>query len=77
MYCFIDLCGASKLRDPLAIVVKLCCCISSRWYVIPEAVLAVVYDVLRHRIGITYEAEAENVTSEDIISKIVNVIEVP
>jgi MoxR-like ATPase len=40
-------------------------------------VRAIVYDVLRHRIGITYEAEAENVTSEDIISKIVNVIEVP
>jgi MoxR-like ATPase len=37
----------------------------------------VVYDVLRHRIGITYEAEAENVTTEDIISKIVNEIEVP
>ena len=46
-------------------------------YVIPEDVRAIVYDVLRHRIGITYEAEAENVTSEDIISKIVNVIEVP
>ena len=44
---------------------------------IPEDVRAVVYDVLRHRIGITYEAEAENVTSEDVISKIVNVIEVP
>ena len=51
--------------------------IKRRGYVIPEDVRAVVYDVLRHRIGITYEAEAENVTSEDIISKIVNVIEVP
>ena len=50
---------------------------NDRGYVIPEDVRAIVYDVLRHRIGITYEAEAENVTSEDIISKIVNVIEVP
>ena len=40
-------------------------------------VRAVVLDVLRHRIGITYEAEAENITSENIINKIVNVIEVP
>ena len=46
-------------------------------YVIPEDVRAVVHDVLRHRIGITYEAEAENITSEDIINKIVNEIEVP
>jgi MoxR-like ATPase len=45
--------------------------------VIPEDVRAVVYDVLRHRIGITYEAEAENVTSEDIIQRIVNAVEVP
>ncbi|MDC0463303.1 MoxR family ATPase [Flavobacteriaceae bacterium] len=51
--------------------------IKRRGYVIPEDVRAVVYDVLRHRIGITYEAEAENVSSEDIISQIVNVIEVP
>lgn len=51
--------------------------IKRRGYVIPEDVRAVVEDVLRHRIGITYEAEAENVTSEDIINKIVNEIEVP
>ncbi|MCH9661982.1 MAG: MoxR family ATPase [Bacteroidetes bacterium] len=51
--------------------------IKRRGYVIPEDVRAVVHDVLRHRIGITYEAEAENITSEDIINKIVNVIEVP
>ena len=46
-------------------------------YVIPEDVRAVIHDVLRHRIGLTYEAEAENVTSEDIINKIVNQVEVP
>lgn len=51
--------------------------IKRRGYVIPEDVRAIVYDVLRHRIGITYEAEAENVTSVDIINKIVNEIEVP
>jgi MoxR-like ATPase len=61
----------------LAIAAKCYAFIKRRGYVIPEDVRAVVYDVLRHRIGITYEAEAENVTSEDIISKIVNVIEVP
>lgn len=51
--------------------------INRRGYVIPEDVRAVVYDILRHRIGITYEAEAENVNSVDIINEIVNKIEVP
>lgn len=51
--------------------------IKRRGYVIPEDVRAVIPDVLRHRIGITYEAEAENMTSEDIINNIVNEIEVP
>jgi len=61
----------------LATAAKCYAFIKRRGYVIPEDVRAIVYDVLRHRIGITYEAEAENITSEDIISKIVNVIEVP
>ncbi len=61
----------------LAIASKCYAFIKRRGYVIPEDVRAVVHDVLRHRIGITYEAEAENVTSEDIINQIVNVIEVP
>jgi len=51
--------------------------IKRRGYVIPEDVRAVVQDVLRHRIGITYEAEAENVTSVDIINSIINEVEVP
>jgi len=51
--------------------------IKRRGYVIPEDVRAVVFDVLRHRIGITYEAEAENITSVDIINAIINEIEVP
>jgi len=61
----------------LAIAAKCYAFIRRRGYVIPEDVRAVVHDVLRHRIGITYEAEAENVTSEDIINKIINVVEVP
>ena len=51
--------------------------IKRRGYVIPEDVRAVVYDVLRHRIGITYEAEAENISSIDIINSIINEVEVP
>lgn len=61
----------------LAMAAKCYAFIKRRGYVVPEDVRAVVFDVLRHRIGITYEAEAENVTSEDIISKIINEIEVP
>jgi MoxR-like ATPase len=61
----------------LAMAAKCYAFIKRRGYVVPEDVRAIVYDVLRHRIGITYEAEAENVTSEDIISKIINEIEVP
>ena len=48
-----------------------------RGYVMPEDVRAVIYDVLRHRIGLTYEAEAENITSEDLITQIINEVEVP
>lgn len=61
----------------LATAAKCYAFIRRRGYVIPEDVRAVVYDVLRHRVGITYEAEAENVTSIDIINKIVNEVEVP
>jgi MoxR-like ATPase len=46
-------------------------------YVIPEDVRAIIFDVLRHRIGLTYEAEAENITSEDLITQIINEVEVP
>ena len=61
----------------LATAAKCHAFLKHRGYVIPEDVRAIVLDVLRHRIGITYEAEAENITSEDIVHKIVNVIEVP
>ncbi len=61
----------------LAIAAKCYAFIKRRGYVVPEDVRAVVLDVLRHRIGLTYEAEAENMTTEDIIHKIINEIEVP
>jgi len=61
----------------LATAAKCYAFIKRRGYVIPEDVRAVVYDVLRHRIGVTYEAEAENITSVDVINTIVNEIEVP
>ncbi len=61
----------------LAMASKCHAFIRRRGYVIPEDVRAVVFDVLRHRIGVTYEAEAENINSVEIINKIINTIEVP
>ena len=61
----------------LATAAKVYAFIKRRGYVIPEDVRAVCHDVLRHRIGVTYEAEAENVCSEDIINQILNKVEVP
>jgi MoxR-like ATPase len=61
----------------LATAAKCHAFLKHRGYVIPEDVRAVIYDVLRHRIGLTYEAEAENVTTEDLISQIINEVEVP
>ena len=70
--------GASpRASISLAIASKAYAFIKRRGYVIPEDVRAVCYDVLRHRIGLTYEAEAENVTSVDIITSILNAVEVP
>ena len=61
----------------LATAAKCHAFLKHRGYVIPEDVRAVIHDVLRHRIGLTYEAEAENVTTEDLISQIINEVEVP
>jgi MoxR-like ATPase len=61
----------------LAIASKARAFIKRRGFVIPEDVRAVAFDVLRHRIGLTYEAEAENMTTEDIITQVLNVVEVP
>ena len=65
--CFLNMAMASKAYA----------FIKRRGYVIPEDVRAVCTDVLRHRIGLTYEAEAENITSEMIVNEILNTIEVP
>ena len=51
--------------------------IKRRGYVIPEDVRGICYDVMRHRVAVTYEAEAEEITSESVISEILNKIEVP
>lgn len=70
--------GASpRASISLALAAKAYAFIKRRGYVIPEDVRAVCHDVLRHRIGLTYEAEAENVTTEQIITEIINAVEVP
>jgi MoxR-like ATPase len=70
--------GASpRASISLAVASKAYAFIKRRGYVIPEDVRTVCYDVLRHRIGLTYEAEAENVTTVDIITSILNAVEVP
>ncbi|MDO8899389.1 MAG: ATPase, partial [Bacteroidales bacterium] len=69
--------GSPRASINLALAAKAYAFIKRRGYVIPEDVRAVAHDVLRHRIGLTYEAEAENVTSEEIINEILNTIEVP
>jgi len=70
--------GASpRATINLAKAAKAFAFIRRRGYVIPEDVRAVCHDVLRHRIGVTYEAEAENITSVDIINEILNTVEVP
>jgi len=69
--------GSPRASINLALAAKAFAFIKRRGYVIPEDVRAVCHDVLRHRIGLTYEAEAENITSEEIISEILNTIEVP
>ena len=70
--------GASpRASINLALASKAYAFIKKRGYVIPEDVRAVAHDVLRHRIGLTYEAEAENITTEEIINEILNTIEVP
>ncbi len=70
--------GASpRASINLALAAKAFAFIKRRGYVIPEDIRAVCHDVLRHRIAVTYEAEAENVTSENIVDDILNTIEVP
>ena len=69
--------GSPRASINLAIGAKAYAFLQRRGYVIPEDVRAVCSDILCHRIGITYEAEAENITSEDIVNQILNTVEVP
>lgn len=69
--------GSPRASISLALASKAYAFLQRRGYVIPEDVRNVCFDVLRHRIGLSYEAEAENISQEDIISRIINVVEVP
>ena len=69
--------GSPRASISLAKAARAYAFIKHRGYVVPEDVRAVVHDVMRHRIGLSYEAEASNVTSEDIVPKIINKVEVP
>jgi MoxR-like ATPase len=81
--------GLSKFKDlisfgasprasiSLAIASKAYAFIQRRGYVIPEDIRSICFDVLRHRIGLSYEAEAENISTEDIITEILNTVEIP
>ncbi len=69
--------GSPRASINLALAARTYAFIKRRGYVVPEDVRAVAHDVLRHRIGLTYEAEASNMTSDEIISKILNKVEVP
>ena len=69
--------GSPRASINLALAARAYAFIKRRGYVIPEDVRAVAFDVLRHRIGLSYEAEANNMTSEEIINEILNAVEVP
>lgn len=69
--------GSPRASINLALASKAYAFMKRRGYVIPEDVRNVCFDVMRHRVGLTYEAEAENVTSENILSEILNAVEVP
>ncbi len=69
--------GSPRASINLARAAKAYAFIKRRGYVVPEDIRAICHDVLRHRIGLTYEAEAENISTENIISEILNNVEVP
>lgn len=69
--------GSPRASISLALAAKAYAFTKRRGYVIPEDVRSICFDVMRHRVGLTYEAEAENVTSENILSEILNIVEVP
>lgn len=69
--------GSPRASINLALAAKAYAFMKRRGYVIPEDIRSICFDVMRHRVGLTYEAEAENVTSENILSEILNAVEVP
>ncbi len=69
--------GSPRASINLALASKAYAFIKRRGYVIPEDIRAVCHDVMRHRIGLTYEAEAENITTDEVITEVLNVVEVP
>ncbi len=74
---FISYGASPRASISLAMASKAYAFIKRRGYVIPEDVRAVCHEVMRHRIGLTYEAEAENITADQLITEIVNAVEVP
>ena len=74
---YIEFGASPRASINLALAARAYAFIKRRGYVIPEDVRAVAHDVLRHRIGLSYEAEANNITSEELVSKIINKVEVP
>lgn len=73
---FISYGGSPRASINLALASKAHAFLKKRGYVVPDDVKAVIYDVMRHRVGLTYEAEAENISSEDVISELLNTVEI-
>jgi MoxR-like ATPase len=69
--------GSPRASINLALAAKAYAFIKRRGYVIPEDVRAISLDVMRHRVGLTYEAEAENITTDQVINEVLNIVEVP
>jgi MoxR-like ATPase len=74
---YIEFGASPRASINLALAARAYAFIKRRGYVIPEDVRDVAHDVLRHRVGLSYEAEANNITAEEIVSKIINKVEVP
>ena len=69
--------GSPRASINLALASKAMAFMKKRGYVIPEDVKAVCHDVMRHRIGLSYEAEAENVSADELVSEVLNAVEIP
>ena len=74
---YISFGGSPRASINLALAARTCAFIKRRGYVVPEDVREVAHDVLRHRIGLTYEAEASDITADEIVTEVLNKVEVP